>query len=210
MTTVATMVTNIINDSGRSDTSLSDVVLVDIKSSIRDYEAERFYFNEQGLAITLSATDTYALALFAAAGTGVADIIEVDGINLIVGTRSYDLTEKSFSEISAKQNNGVTGNPTDYAIFNQSVIVFPKPTTMLSAIMAAHVKFTEITAFTDTNPWTNDASELIRNAAEKRLWARRWKNPDNANAAANLEQSAYLALKRRTDALSGDSVEGYL
>jgi hypothetical protein len=212
MATAGGLCTTIISDLGRGDTSLSDIVLIDIQSAIRDYEAYRFYFNERALSVTLSATDTYALSLFAAAGTGISDIIEVDGIEIAVSSRTYDLTEKTSAELHSRQGNGLTGYPSLYAIFNQSVLIESKPSPAVISTAFCHVKFTEIAAggFSTTNVWTNDASELIRNAALKRLWGRRFRDYDAAQAAERAEGQALRALQRRTEALAGDRIEGFL
>lgn len=212
MATAGNLCTTIIGDLARGDTSISDIILIDIQSSIRDYEAQRFYFNEKPLPVTFSATDTYALSIFAAAGSGVSDIIEVDGIEITVSGRTYDLSERGANEMRSRQGNGLTGNPSFYAVFNQSVLIETKPTAAITATMAAHVKFTEIAAagFATSNPWTNDASELIRNATLKRLWGRRFKDYEAAQAARIAETQALAALKRRTDALTGSSLDGYL
>lgn len=211
MATAGALCTTIIGDLGRNDTSLSDLVLIDIQSAIRGYEGERFFFNEQLISLTLSATDTYALSLFATAGT-CADIIEVDGMSVAISTtRNYDMQQISYDQMSSRRNNGANGNPTHYAIFNRSVFVDPKPTTALTVTMAAHIKATEIAAggFSTSNVWTTEASELTRNAALKRFYARRQKDMDSANAVALLETDEYNRLKRRTDALT-DSIDGYL
>lgn len=212
MATVGSLCTTIIGDLGRGDTSISDIVLIDIQSSVREYEAQRFFFNEKSLAITFSATDTYAMTLFAAAGSGVAEVVEVDGINITVSGRTYDLDPRGAQDILARQGNGNTGNPSFYALFNQSVLIESKPTQALTATMYAHVKFTEIAAggFATTNVWSTEASELIRNATLKRLWGRRFKNYEASQAAAIAERDCLAALKRRTSALSGDSLDSYL
>lgn len=211
MATVGNLCTTIISDLARSDVSLSDIVLIDIQSAVREYEAQRFFFNERTLQVTLSATDTYALSLFATAGSA-ADIVEVDGIDITVNGRTYGLDIRGSQDILSRQGNGNTGNPSFYALFNQSVLIESKPTQALTASMYAHVKFTEIAAggFATTNVWTNDASELIRNAALKRLWGRRFKNYEAAQASAVAERDCLAALKRRTSALSGDSLDSYL
>jgi hypothetical protein len=212
MATVGALCTTIIGDLQRSDTSLSDIVLIDIQSSIRDYEAQRFYFNERLLSVTFSNTYTYALSLYAAAGSGIADIIEVDGITVAVSsTRSYDLEEKTSNWVMSRLNNAVLGYPEFYALFNQSVLIDPYPASgqNYTSTMAAHVKFTEIAAggFATSNVWTNDASELIRNATLKRLYGRRFKSPEDAAMAAEGERLALAALRRRTDAVSGGRLE---
>ena len=48
----------IITDLARNDTSLSDVLLPYIQSSVIDYETDRFWFNEVNLSLTISATNT--------------------------------------------------------------------------------------------------------------------------------------------------------
>lgn len=213
MATAGNLVTTIIGDLARSDTSLSDIVLIDIMSSIRDYEQTRFYFNEQEISVSLSATDTYALSLFAAAGVGVADIIEIDSMTVAISaTRSYELTERTARELQAMQGNGIVGNPSYYAVFGQSLLIETKPTPTVLGVMCAHVKLTEIVAggFSTTNVWTNEASELIRNATLKRLWGRRFRDPESAQMAAAAERDALMALKRKTEGLSGNSIEAFL
>lgn len=216
MATVGNLVTTIIGDLRRVDASLSDIVLVDIQSSIREYETHRFYFNEQKMSITLSATDTYALSLFAAAGSGVSDVIEVDWMNIQVATnRTYildEVTSQTLDMVSGGTTS-LTGYPQMYTVFNQAIRIYPMAaSTGLTSSIFGHVKFTEIAAgaFTATNPWTNDASDLIRNATLKRLWGRRYKDYDAAKACQLAELDSLRALQRRTEALSDQRLAGYL
>lgn len=211
MATAGDLCTTIQSDVARSDPSISDVILLDIQSAIRDYEADRFFFNEQVISITVSATDTYALSLFAAAGS-VADIIEIDNVAVqINSTRNYNLHQIDPVEMSQRRANNIQGYPTKWSLFARSLTLDPMPNAAYTLTIQAHVKATEIAAggFSTSNFWTNEASELIRNAAEKRLWGRRWKNPEAAQAAAFLEEQAYQKLKRKTDALT-DGIQGYL
>lgn len=212
MSTVSDLCTTIISDLNRGDTSISDTILIDIISSVREYEAQRFYFNERLLPVTVTATNTYALSLFAAAGSGIADIVEVDGIEITVNnSRTYELDLKGAQEILRRQGNLVTGNPSFYAIYNQSVLIETTPSQVLTATMSAHVKLTEIVAggFATSNAWTNDGFELIRNATLKRLWGRKYKDYQAAQAAQVAESSALAALQRKTDALSGSEMGSY-
>lgn len=212
MSTAGDLTTTIISDLNRADTSLSDIVLIDVLSAIREYEAQRFYFNEMTLAVTVTATNTYALSLFAAAASpALADIIEVDGIEILVNnSRTYSLRQIGAQDMLRRQGNNYTGNPSFYAIYNQKVLIETTPSQVLTATMAAHVKFTPIAAFSDTNVWTNDASDLIRNATLKRLWGRKFKDYTAAQASGVAEQASLEALKRRTDALSGSKIDSYL
>lgn len=213
MASASDLVTTIISDLNRADTSLSDIVMIDVLSSIRDYEAYRFFFNETTLALTLTATDTYALSLFAAAGSGVSDVIEVDGLDVTAGGRTYELDERGARYVLDLQGLGQTGNPSYFATFNQSILINSTPNLVLTGTLTAHVKFAD-TSISSSNAWTNVASELIRNATLKRLWGRKFRGADGAmeaaQAAAVGEQAALAALQRRTDALSGSSMEPYI
>lgn len=214
MATVGALCTTIIGDLARGDLSISDIVLIDVKSAIRDYEAQRFYFNERKLSITLSSTNTYALSLWVATDATLADVIEIDNMTALVntGTRRYMLTEVPYNTLRDDDYGpGVpTGNPERWALFNQAVVLDTFPSPAITGTIDCHVKFLEIAAFSDTNVWTNDASELIRNAALKRLWGRRFRDPDGAMVAAEGERLALAALQRRTDALSGGRIAAFL
>lgn len=211
MATSGDLVTTIISDLGRNDTSLSDIVLLDVQSAVAEYESYRFHFNEQIMSITLSSTDTYALSLFAAVGSGVSDIIEVDEMILQVSpTRTYPLDERPYGVVAMLQANGITGYPRDFCIYNQAAIIYPKPNQVYTLAMSAHVKLTPITDFSANNAWTNDASNLIRNAALKRLWGRRFRDMEAAQAVAMAEQNALQALQHRATALSGSTLTPYI
>lgn len=208
MATISDLCTTIIGDLQRNDTSLSDIVLIDIQSSIREYEAQRFFFNEAKLTCTLSATDTYALTLFAP--SGVADVVEVDQVQCTANSSTYDLDELNIREInSLNAANSGTGLPTRYAVFNQSLTIYPKAGSNYLATVWAHVRFNDVTIST-TSVWSNAGFELIRNATLRRLWGRRFKQPELAQGATAMERDALTALQRRTEALAGNSIPGYL
>lgn len=216
MATVGNLCTEIIGDLRRVDASLSDIVLVDIQSSIREYETQRFYFNEQAISLTLSFTNTYALSLWAAAGTGVQDIVEIDFLNVLVNsTRTIQLEERTIKDLDliSGGTTSINGYPQFFSVFNQQLKIFPLAAASgYVSTMYAHVKFTEIAAggFATSNPWTNDAAELIRNAALKRLWGRRFRDYDAAQACAQGERDALRALQRRTEGLSDQRLAAYL
>jgi len=213
--TAGDLCTTIINDLNRNDTSLSDTVLLNIQSSITEYETQRFYFNEQILTCTLSATDTYSLALWDASGNNVSDVIEVDFMEIVINaTRNYQLQEFTSQDLALLSSNaqGIRGYPTHFSIFNQAIKIYPQANTEYTGRIYAHVKFSPIPTggFSVSNPWTNDGADLIRNATLKRLWGRKFRDYDAAQAAGVAEQASLLALRRRTDALSDQRISGYL
>lgn len=193
---------------------MSDVVLVDIKSSIIEYESQRFYFNEALLTCTLSATDHYALSAFATSVSGVSDVIEADNFDVIINaSRKYRLTEltyRDYIEVSAN-SSGNQGYPQFFSIWNRNIYIFPKANSVgYTGELWAHVKFSDIASFSASDVWSNEASDLIRNATLKRLWGRRYRDSDAAQMAAVAEQGSLQALRRKTQGLGGYVISGYL
>lgn len=215
MATLADLQASIIRDLARSDTSITDIVTFDIISAIREYESQRFYFNERSLSITLSATNTYALSLWVATDATLADIIEIDQMSVLInsGTRRYMLKPIGFNQIRDEidtQPAQPTGNPTYYALWSQSIKLDSYPATAITGTIDCHVRLKELATGSDTNAWTNDAFELIRFAAQKRLQGVRFANPMAAQAAAEGERIHLAALRRKTDALTENVIRGYL
>lgn len=210
-TALQTLVTG---DMNRSD--LTSVAANAIVESIRKYEGHRFFFNERTMTVTLTATNTYALSLFAAAGlpaASIADVIEVDAFELVVNpTRIYPLTPVSFGEMIELDDGiaSIQGYPQIYTLWQQAVRIYPIPNGVYTGLMSAHVKFTELSAGADSNAWTTDAKELIRCAAQKVIYARYLKDQQNALGMQQLEMEALHALDRRTDALVPSRMAGCL
>lgn len=205
----------VVADLARAD--LSATVVPDaILDAIREYEGHRFYFNEQLLTLTLSATNTYALSLFAStASLTVVDIIEVDSFRVNIGTsRSFTLSEQPWSYINDIDSNvaGTPGYPDIFSYWAQSIRVYPIPsaTIAMTGTISAHVKFKELSAGADSNPWTNDAKHLIR-AAAARIVAQRYIRDETVYVGTdNAEQRALAGLQRRTEALSGSRLRSFL
>jgi hypothetical protein len=207
---VAGLTTLITSDLTRTDISATQI-LYDIKSSIRDYEASRFFFNEKALAVTISATNTYALTLWGTVAAVGADVVEVDSLHATVNGITYPLDEVSYDEWrDLTSTTTLTGDPQKYAVFDQKVWLYPTPVTAGTATMAAHVKYAEVVSQSSSNVWTDAGRELIRCATLKRLWGRLIKDPEQAQMMQIAETQALAALQRRTDALSGHRVIGYL
>lgn len=186
-------------------------ILYDIKASIRDYEAQRFYFNEMTVAETLSQTNCYSLPTWAQNVTGLNDIIEIDEIKVSVNGNLYRLEEIPYSRFLALTSSAtLTGQPTKYAVFGRNVYTYPTPTTEYLAVLSGHVKYNEVTSQSSSNVWTDDGRELIRCATEKRLYGRLIKDLEMAQAMQMAETQALAALQRKSDAQSGHVVSGYL
>jgi len=210
---VSALTTKIIRDLSRGDLSISDALIPYIQSTVLDYEETRLYFNEQQISLTISLTNTYALSLFATAGS-VADIIEVDrdGVRVTVNGRNYGLKEKSW-RVLANMNTGVgtmQGYPTDYSIFNQALQIFPQPNATMTLTIDAHVRFTELVNLSDSNPWTVEGRNLLRYGTCARYTGAYLRDTAAAQMFTAAEQRSLASLLRRTEAMSGTTIPGSL
>jgi len=205
LTALLTLVTGELN---RGDVTSAQIT-TEIQSAIRDYEALRFWFNEKSIQFTISATVTYALSTLAAKVSGADDIIEVDDLSVQVSGYWQSMQEVTWEEYGVRAvATTVTGIPTIYSIFDESLYIWPMPDTTYTGALTAHIKYTELSAGADTNPWCTDARELVRNAALARIFMWRLRDPDNARMAQYGAEQALNFLMRRTDAQSGHVTNG--
>ena len=231
--TLSDLQQTIIQDLNRADTSLSDIILIDIQSSIRQYEGQRFYFNELAyLSIPLVSTvNVYPFSQWVTAaqnnvitstatndtqgiGAQIDDVIEVDSLQITVGAslstaiRNYTLIEKPYRLIDDLDQGSPTlmGYPQYYAPFQKAIRIYPRVSPnlpLMTANLSGHVRFAPLSQPNDSNPWTNDAADLIRNATLRRLWQRRFRDAEGAEVSQQLEQESLQALQRRTSAQAG-------
>lgn len=200
----------------RSDIA-SATVITNINASIREYEGYRFWFNEQALGpVTLSATNTYSLSLWApgSSASTAADVVELDSVRVNLANRAYTLTEKSYIELNDfdEQSGSTPGYPEFYAIYNKQLRVYPVPqsTVAMTATLSAHVKFPDLASGTDANCWTSDARWIIIYSTCKRLFGGYLQDPDQAAIFAQLESARVAVLQRRTSGLAGNRIRSVL
>lgn len=217
------LTTRISADLNRAEFSVtSTAILYDVLSVVKNYEVQRFWFNEQQLGPkSLSQTITFAFSKWCP-GTDAhtaSDIVELDSVKVYVGglpaVRTYTLEAKGWIELDHidAMSKSTSGYPQYYAVLGSNLRVYPKPTNFSPSLMiqlSAHVKFPDLATGTDTNCWTSEAKELIRCATERWIWLRRLRDPDVAQIMAEQEQAAYQALKRRTEALTEHRVRIHL
>src|SRR5208282_2954706 len=164
--TLSVLQHTIIQDLNRNDQSLSDIILIDIQSAIREYEAKRFYFNELAyLTINLSSTqNVYPFSLWVTAAQALAgapassfqtvdtqgigglidDVIEIDSVQITVGAslstaiRNYTLIEKPYRLLDDLDQGLPTliGYPQYYAPFQKAIRIYPRVSPNLPVMTA--------------------------------------------------------------------------
>lgn len=165
MTTYATMRTRI--DDELTDTDVSDAQINKaILSAIAHYERKPFWFNETTTTFpTVNAQEYYSSSDNAAIDT----LIHIRSMVISISGQKTPIKPVDFNVIDDEQDGSMIGHPYCYAYFKENIRLYPIPDGAYTITMAYIQRLTALSADGDSNAWTTDAEELIRNAAKRRI-----------------------------------------
>jgi hypothetical protein len=194
MATYGGAVDLILTELNRSDTSITAVVEREILKAIEYYSPYKFWFNEGRVSFTASNTIYYAMESMS------AYMMEIDQASVTVSGSVYELCLRSHAELQSEDMTGVTGYPTDYALFGNQVRLYPKPAsgTTYQVDLDGTKRLATLSASTDTNEWTDEALNLIAARVEKNLSARKFKDYEAAQMYQVAEDQELVRLQERT------------
>lgn len=139
-----------------------------IQSAISKWEREPFYFNSiyaQNLFSTVASQELYATSGDSGNLLGTSpDLIK---LHILVSNNRYPLYERTWSYLEdTSVNPSVTGQPTDYAYYAETMRLYPIPDNAYPITISGTQRFTQLLNDTDANPWTEDGYDLIRCEAQ--------------------------------------------
>src|SRR6476646_10565765 len=113
-----------------------------ILDSIRDYDTERFYFNETAIyAFTTTAgVDEYSLA----PQSPIQEFIRIDTVRAQVGNTWYALKRATPDEIEELFSVATSEQPFEWAIHGNSLRLFPTPTAAFPIKILGHYRLTPL------------------------------------------------------------------
>lgn len=159
--TLGDMVDRIADELARDD--LKSQTEAAIRSAVNHYAGERWWFTES-LSYTIcisSTTDEYALP---------ANFERIDEANLILsGPLILPIDQQPFCVISEWQTGTVTGQPTDFCIYESSIIYFPAPNANYTTLLSYVTTVSTLTTTTCTNAFMTYGEELIRSRARAEI-----------------------------------------
>lgn len=194
--TYGDMQTRIANELHRSDLATNNHITNAIKSAIRHYERERWYFNETTTSAsltTVASTATYALP---------ANFMEMDNVMLTQGGWKHRLDPVAYIELDSIDagSTSLNGVPRNYAIFGNLLRHYPVPDAAYTTTISYQKRLTELSASTDTNEWVDDFEQLIREKAKEILNRDVINNYEAADRIAqNIERSTYPRMRAESD-----------
>jgi len=188
MSDYATLVNRVLDDLDRQG-SLTSQAQSAIQTAIDHYEGTRFYFNqERATAQTVNAQEFYPLP---------TDVLDIDVLSITYGDYTTKLNRRTYEQIEdwAVSAVSVTGYPTDYAIYNQQIRLYPIPNADGYTLTLSYAKrLSALSNDTDSNDWTTTAEELIRSRADADMSFRILQNEKRAIGFKAFEQDAYQRL----------------
>ena len=191
------------HDLNTADATLgSSAIKQAIQSAIAEYQREHFYFNE-------TAYDTWDAVVdqenYTEGSGGVAsDIIKIVSLATVQSSVRHPVRRRDWDYIEARQTGAVKSSlVTDFAYFGLKFRMYPIPNAAQTFSLAYVQRVTAPSADGDTGAWVNEAEELIRAAAKKRLFQQILFDADRAAAMEQAEAAALAALRRETRLRTG-------
>ncbi len=203
MTTLATMIAEIVSDTGRSGTTQQTAMSAKIYAAIRKYQKTRFWFNETRDVTfsTVIGQSVYTFNTATTSGDIDAEFYAIDGVFVTYATgdvREIDLGYYDWLEVPADSVTG-NGQPCEAAYINRALRFNIGFDAVYSVRLTGHIKLAAPAApDEEDNPWMTEAYDLIMSRAKAELYAHRWEDPGNAQLMVQAEKSALNALMSAT------------
>lgn len=203
MATLGEAVSLILADLKRADTSMSAEAQSHLLRAVEYYSTHRFWFNEARASFTASSTIYYPLASF----SGISDFREIDTMTVTVNGYRYEIKPETFDRLEFLDTGNVTGIPTKYAFFGETIRLYPKPDSVYQVDVAGQQRLATLSATGNSNALLTHGLDMVIARAEKTIYARRLKNYEAASAMGQLEQEELGRLQEQTEKLSVGGIQ---
>lgn len=188
MSDYSTLVNRVLDDIDRQG-SLTSQAQSAIQTAIDHYEGTRFYFNqERATAQTVNGQEFFPLP---------TDVLDIDVLSITVNGYTYKLDRRTYETLEDwfVQANTYLGYPSDYAIYNQQIRLYPVPNADGYTLTLSYAKRLDtLENDADENEWTGVAEELIRSRADADISFRILQDEKRAVGFKAFEQDAYQRL----------------
>lgn len=196
MTTLADMRAQIEDDLARGD--LTTQVLTAMKTAVRAYETDRFFFNELYQWTATLSTSAASLDL----DTLSVRWMKIDRIRRLLSSNNYiDLIPRDYAYIMASQDTSLLTLPSDYCIYANQLQFDCRASADITLVFDGIRRVSSASASDDATVWFGDGADLIRARAKKDLYLHVIKDKDAAEIQDGAERIAYSYLKGRTNQL---------
>jgi hypothetical protein len=205
VTTFAAMKTRIVDEMLRDDLTATHLNNA-INDAIKQWEGERWVFNERRYRIlTVASQEYYDLSepvLLDSDGTVLEDgemLLELDDITVTVNSQPYRLCQRSQQWFNKNQLTTSLGQPADYTIYGNQLRIFPLPDGIYTLNLNGLGRLGPAPLSSDlhTNAWMTEGEELIRAHAKMLLYRDVVRDPEGAAIAAKAMEGPEHHLQRK-------------
>ena len=190
MATLDGMISDIITDLAKEgEPGVTAAVSTAISRSITHYENEPWWFLETQYAFTTTSGTEYYDVPSDMGATEFTLTIDVSNNTYRMIERDYQTLEDWFTK-----SNVFTGYPTDFAVYQNQIRMYPVPNGTYTATWSYTQQLGPPTA-NGSNAWTTDAEMLIRARSEWQLHAMRYQDIEAATVAKTVEQDELRSLR---------------
>jgi hypothetical protein len=191
MTDYVTLRNRIIDELANDGALTTAQVNYAIQDTIKFHERRPWYFNQTvGTFSTVAAQEYYSSADLAA----IPNIINIASMLVTNSGIKTPVVGVTFETLDDVQDGSMTGIPGNFTIWQQQIRLYPIPDGVYTVTMAYIYRLTALSADEDSNAWTTDAEELIRQGAKRRIAMNYFHADDVAARVAPMEQEALAAL----------------
>lgn len=189
MSTFLDLQQRIADDLNRTD--LTTQIKTAINRAIIHYEKEPFWFKETSATFSTIASQK----AYSSTDTSITDILRIHLVEAVLNSANYEMDEHDIKWIESKNPNDATGQPTDYAWWQNKFYLYLVPNAVYTIRVWYTKKYTALSADADTNDWTTYAEDLIEARARKWIYARIIKDIEGATIAEGEENQALDSLR---------------
>lgn len=211
MSTVGDMITRIGDELEDTAFNSGGQALKAINDAVKQYRGKRFWFNSvYAKSFTVAASTETAIPSITV--TGISSTEPITVVDRLViddgdGANYREVTQVDNAFIEEAQTSSVTGRPEYFALVSDSsgtaIRWYPIPDQEYTAKLTGLIRFAEFDEDADTNPWTNDAEILIRQAAKRIIMSDVTKELPPGSAPLPAEQIALSDLYKETKLRTG-------
>ena len=162
-----------------------------IQDAIKLYERREWWFNTAvGTFTTVANQEAYTSTDWSVLDTQV----QIDAMTVTYNNVLSPVVPIDYAELDSIQNGYIVAVPTNFAYYRQSLWLYPIPNGAYTITVSYSKRLTTLSADSDTNAWTTEAEELIRQSAKRRIALNYLQADDLAARFATMEREAYAAL----------------
>lgn len=191
MATYLDMRTRIADELANDGDITSDQINYAIQDAIKQYERREWWFTSAIDTFTTVQNQEYYTATDWSALTNA---VQIDGMTVTYNGIQTALAAVDYETINELQTNYAIALPRNFAYYKQAIRLYPIPSGAYTMTVSYGKRLATLSNDSDTNAWTTEAEELIRQSAKRRIALNYLSSEEVAARFAGMEREAFLDL----------------